>query len=219
MSGTLTGEERWRAVDRERLSLAGLLDTLSPAEWELPTQCDGWRVRDVAAHLTLAPRIGLGRILREIVRARGDFDRMIHDTACQAATRPTEVIAADLRALAGWHRPVLGTTRRESLLDILVHGQDIALAVGRERPMPVDAACDAADRVYRMSYPFQVRRRLGGRRLTATDVAWDRGEGPEIRGPIAALLLLLTGREQAARPHLHGPGLSTSVDPQSRTAP
>ncbi|MFP3987804.1 maleylpyruvate isomerase family mycothiol-dependent enzyme [Streptomyces sp. E11-3] len=216
MSGTLTGEERWQAVDSERLSLAELLDTLTPDEWELPTQCDGWRVRDVAAHLTLAPRIGLGRVLVELARARGNFDRMIHDTACQAGARPPEQIAADLRALIGWHRPVVGTTRRESLLDILVHGQDIALALGRERPMPVDAACDAADRVYRMSYPFQVRRRLGDRRLTATDAEWQRGEGPEIRGPIAALLLLLTGREQAAHPHLTGPGLETSVQPKPK---
>jgi hypothetical protein len=28
----------------------------------------------------------------------------------------------------------------------------------------------------------------------ATDVAWSVGNGPEIRGPVVALLLLLTGR-------------------------
>lgn len=43
-------------------------------------------------------------------------------------------------------------------------------------------------------------------RLTATDVEWSVGEGPEIRGPISAILLLLTGR-RAALPRLSGPGV------------
>ncbi|MGI5458087.1 hypothetical protein ACQEWB_33905 [Streptomyces sp. CA-249302] len=36
-------------------------------------------------------------------------------------------------------------------------------------------------------------------RLVATDIEWTRGEGEEVRGPIKALLLLLTGRPQAAK--------------------
>ncbi|RRR74410.1 maleylpyruvate isomerase family mycothiol-dependent enzyme, partial [Streptomyces sp. RP5T] len=35
-------------------------------------------------------------------------------------------------------------------------------------------------------------------RLVATDIAWTRGAGEEIRGPITSLLLLLTGRPEAA---------------------
>lgn len=87
--GTVLGtEERWQAIDRERAGLTDLLESLSPDEWELPTQCGGWRVRDVAAHLTLAPRISYGTAVREFVRARGNADRMIHDTAVRAADRP-----------------------------------------------------------------------------------------------------------------------------------
>jgi hypothetical protein len=36
-------------------------------------------------------------------------------------------------------------------------------------------------------------------RLVATDIAWTRGEGEEVRGPIGGLLLLLTGRPKAAQ--------------------
>ena len=46
---------------------------------------------------------------------------------------------------------------------------------------------------------------LDGYRLTATDTDWTRGHGPEIAGPIGALLLLLTGRE-AALEQLTGEG-------------
>ena len=46
---------------------------------------------------------------------------------------------------------------------------------------------------------------LDGYRLTATDINWTRGQGPEVVGPIGALLLLLTGRD-AALEQLTGAG-------------
>lgn len=202
--GTVLGtEERWQTIDRERAGLSDLLESLSPAEWELPTQCGGWRVRDVAAHLTLAPRISYGTAVRELVRARGNTDRMIHDTAVRAADRPPADILADLRSTVGSRRLAPGTTRREPLLDILVHGEDIALAVARERTMPLEAARDAADRVWTMRFPPRPWP-LPHARLVATDIEWTRGKGPEISGPVSALLLLLTGRTEAALPWVDG---------------
>ena len=47
-------DQVWQAIDDERASLAALLDDLSEQEWETPSLCAGWRVRDVAAHLTLS---------------------------------------------------------------------------------------------------------------------------------------------------------------------
>jgi hypothetical protein len=57
-----------------------------------------------------------------------------------------------------------------------------------------------------MGFPFQARRRLSGLRLAATDVPWSVGDGPAVEGPIAALLLLLTGRS-AALGELSGDGV------------
>ncbi|WP_369249277.1 maleylpyruvate isomerase family mycothiol-dependent enzyme [Streptomyces sp. R41] len=206
--GRVTGvvlvvDECWRVIDGERASLVDLLEGLSPEEWEMPTQCGDWRVRDVAAHLTIAARVSYGTVVRELVRARGNFDRMIHDTGIHEGQRPVTEIVANLRSIIGSRRLAPGTTRREPLLDILVHGQDIALALGREREMPVEAARDAADRVWTMRFPPRPWPLPRGR-LVATDVEWTRGEGAEIRGPIAALLLLLTGRPAAAEVRLEG---------------
>ncbi|AVH61135.1 MULTISPECIES: maleylpyruvate isomerase family mycothiol-dependent enzyme [Streptomyces] len=204
VSGVVLGvDERWQIIDRERAGLAELLASLGPDEWELPTQCGDWRVRDVAAHLTIAPRITYGTAVREFVRARGNLDGMIHDTAVRAAERPVAEIVSNLRSVIGSRRLAPGTTRREPLLDILVHGQDIALALGRERTMPAEAARDAADRVWTMRFPPRPWP-LPRHRLVATDVEWTRGEGEEISGPIFALLLLLTGRTAAALPRLNG---------------
>lgn len=194
----LDTDERWQVVDRERASLADLLAGLSPEEWETPTRCGDWRVREVAAHLTIAARFTYGPVVREFVRARGSFDRMIHDSAVREAELPVAEIVANLRSIIGSRRLAPTTSPREPLLDILVHGQDIALALGRTREMPPAAARDAADRVWTMRFPPRPWP-LPRARVVATDIAWTRGAGEEVRGPVAALLLLLTGRPEAAR--------------------
>ncbi|MCV7362120.1 maleylpyruvate isomerase family mycothiol-dependent enzyme [Mycolicibacterium neworleansense] len=35
---------------RQRREFADLLDDLSPQQWQAPTLCGGWNVRDVVAH-------------------------------------------------------------------------------------------------------------------------------------------------------------------------
>ncbi|MGW5473082.1 maleylpyruvate isomerase family mycothiol-dependent enzyme [Streptomyces chartreusis] len=198
MGAALGTDELWQIVDRERAGLADLLDGLSAQEWETPTACGDWRVRDVAAHLTIGARYPLRTVLREAARARGNFDRMIHDSAVREAELPVTGIVANLRSIVGSRRTAVLTTPRESLLDVLVHGQDIALALGRMRDIPTEGARDAADRVWTMRLPPRPWP-LPRNRLMATDIEWTRGEGEEVRGPIAALLLLLTGRPDAAK--------------------
>lgn len=199
----LDTDELWQIVDRERAGLADLLEGLSPAEWETPTRCGDWRVRDVAAHLTLAARFSYGEVVREMLRARGDWNRMIHDSAVREGERPVDEIVGNLRSIIGSRRLAPTTSPREPLIDLLVHGQDIALALGRSREMPPAAARDSADRVWTMRFPPRPWP-LPKARLVATDIAWTRGEGDEISGPISALLLLLTGRTEAAAPRLEG---------------
>lgn len=46
-------DEIWAAIDSARGRTADLLERLSDDEWAQPSLCDGWAVRDVAAHLTL----------------------------------------------------------------------------------------------------------------------------------------------------------------------
>ncbi|MCZ2857360.1 maleylpyruvate isomerase family mycothiol-dependent enzyme [Blastococcus sp. VKM Ac-2987] len=199
----------WAATDRQRLDLADLLDELTDEEWEHPSLCAGWRVRDVAAHLALA-QTGPARATADLVRAGGSLQRMIHDSAVRSAAVPREQVVARIRGMAGSRRKAPGISHLEPLLDVLVHGQDIALPLGRPRAMPVDAAVTAATRVWDLPWPmsttFSARRRLRGRRLVATDVSWSAGEGDVVEGPIEALLLLLTGRTAAARDRLSGPG-------------
>ncbi len=203
---TLDTDAVWAAVDRERLDLADLLDDLAPAEWTRPSLCAGWRVRDVAAHLALA-QTGAGRAALDLLRAWGRPQRMIHDSAVRHAASPTEQLVGQLRGMAGSRRTAPGVTPLEPLLDVLVHGQDIAAPLGRPRSMPLAAARTAATRVWTMPWPMSTTfPRVRGMRLVATDTDWAVGEGDLVEGPIEALLLLLTGRTAVAVERLGGPG-------------
>jgi uncharacterized protein (TIGR03083 family) len=200
----MDSDEVWRTIDEQRSDVANLLDELSEHEWSTPSLCAAWTVREVAAHLTLA-HMGLLPCLVAIGRARGSLDRMIRDTAIRQARLSVQDYAPRLRAMIGSRRTVPFVTELEPLLDILVHAQDITQPLGRVWPMPVDAAITAADRVWSMSGPFRARRRLAGYQLVATDTRWRVGSGQRVEGPMAALLLLLTGRP-AALTQLSGAG-------------
>jgi uncharacterized protein (TIGR03083 family) len=199
-------ETSWTVITEQRLALADLLDGLTADEWERPSLCAGWRIRDVAAHVAMAPQPpGPVAMLGAAVRARGSFDRLNHDLAVRHAARPPAEIVAQLRRHAASRRLPAVTNYRNIVPDVLVHSQDIAVPLGRDLPMPIAAARAAADRVWAMGWPFWAQRRLRGLRLTATDTGWSVGAGEEVAGPIAVLLLLLTSRMATARPHLTGP--------------
>lgn len=199
----------WATIDHERRDLADLLESLSDAQWDTPSLCAGWRVREVAAHLTLA-HTGPGRAVVEAVRARGSFDAMVRDTALRRAAAPRRELVRALRAMVGSRRRAPGLSPLEPLLDVLVHGQDIALPLGLQRTLPLDAAATAATRVWTARWPmsraFDARRRLQGLQLVADDVDWAVGDGPRVEAPVEALLLVLTGRTAAVGERLRGPG-------------
>src|SRR5689334_6517323 len=81
-----------------------------------------------------------------------------------AERRSLAVLLAELRGMAGSRRRAPGVSHLEPMLDLLVHGQDIALPLGRVRAMPVAAAAAAATRVWTMGWPlscaFRARARL-----------------------------------------------------------
>ncbi|HEY6594476.1 MAG TPA: maleylpyruvate isomerase family mycothiol-dependent enzyme [Asanoa sp.] len=204
----MDSEASWRVIREQRLELADLLDDLTDAEWEQPSLCDAWRVRDVAAHVAMAPQVpSVAFMAIEAVRARGSYHRLNHDVAVRHAdTRPPAELVAELRAHAASRRLPAVTNYRNILFDVLVHVQDIAIPLGVSRPMPPHAAAAGATRLWEMGWPFWARRRLRGLRLLATDVPWSVGAGPELTGPIGAILLLLTGRTATALPRLTGAG-------------
>jgi uncharacterized protein (TIGR03083 family) len=202
----MSTDQIWRAVAAERAGLVELLEPLSEADWDHPSLCDGWRVRDVVAHVVLSARASIGWILINVIRARGSLDRAIRDTAVRHADRvTTRQLLGELRDSIDARVTAVGTTPADRLMDLLVHGQDIAVPLGITREMPVAAARLAIHRIWTTGAPFHARKKFTGYRLAATDTDWAAGTGSAITGPVAALLLIVTGR-QHVWDQLTGPG-------------
>jgi uncharacterized protein (TIGR03083 family) len=203
-------DELWAAIDAQRLRTADVLEALAPREWERPSLCDGWTVRHVAAHLTLQ-QMTLGSALRGALRHPGSINHVIDASARDRARLPTSRIVAEIRGMVGSRKHNVGLTPYETLIDVVVHGQDIAVPTGRTLEVPPEVAATAASRVWadRNSRKSKVFKALpyDGHALVATDTDWSVGEGPEVRGPVLALLLLLTGRS-VVLPQLEGEGVA-----------
>jgi len=202
-------EAYWNAVREMRLGVADLLESLSPAEWDAPSLCQGWRVRDVAGHLALVPTITGWDMISAAPRARLNPNRINTLVAVRNGSREPAELLALLREHAAARRTAKVLDTRNSLFDIIVHSQDIALPLGRDFRVPAHYTGAGLQRVWDMGWPFRARRKFGSLSLQATDTDWTAGNGPEVAGPALALLLLLTGRTAAAAPSLHGSGVST----------
>jgi uncharacterized protein (TIGR03083 family) len=191
-------DDVWKAIDDQRRRLAGMLEDLSEQEWQHPSLCREWMVRQVAAHVALQNIRWsmMPRAVLDMVRP-GGMNEAIHAMACRHAKNPTGQIIADIRDRIGVWRPLPSLTYRDTAVDYLVHAQDIAIPLGRSLDMPTDTAIVAADRVWTSDRMFHARKKLAGYRLVATDTTWSAGQGEEVTGPISALLLLLTGRPAA----------------------
>lgn len=207
----MNDDEVWAVIDLQRRRTADLLEQLSDEEWRHPSLCQGWTVRDVAAHLTLQ-QLGLGDAMVLAIthpHALGSVNRMIHLSAKSRADRPVDELIAQIRAMIGSRRHNIGLTCMATLTDILVHGKDIAIPLHRDLELPATAAAAAATEVWEQRGTAKARVfhdvPIGGFRITATDVPWSVGEGLEIQGPMTAILLLLTGRP-ATLPQLSGAG-------------
>jgi uncharacterized protein (TIGR03083 family) len=218
----MNDDELWAAIDGQRLRTTDFLATLHPADWNRRSLCDGWTVRDVAAHLTLQP-LTLASGLRMALRHPGSVNHIIQAAARDRAALPTEQLIAEIRAMVGSRRHNVGLSPMETLIDISVHGQDMAVPLGRSLHVPTEVAEAATSRVWSDQSSRQGRRRskvfrplpYGDLRLVATDSDWRVGDGPELRAPVLALLLLITGR-QVVLPQLDGPGAAVLAERLAR---
>lgn len=182
------------AIAAERRELAAMLDGLSAEEWDAPTLCGGWRVREVAAHMTMGFRYSLSKLARELIRARGSLHRMTDRCAHKdAAAHTTRELAALLRDNADhpWRPPVGGI--EAALGHDVIHGLDITVALGLGRRVPEDRLRILLESVNARTLKF-FGADLGGIELRADDLDWSFGTGTPLSGAAQDLLLLAYGR-------------------------
>ncbi|GGS77560.1 hypothetical protein GCM10010222_18560 [Streptomyces tanashiensis] len=181
-------------IAAERRELADLLDGLRAEQWESPSLCGGWRVREVAAHMSMGFRLSLPATLGELAKARGNLNRMTDRVARRdAAAHSGSELAAFLRegAYHPWTPPVGGFPA--ALGHDVVHGLDITVALGLDRRVPEDRLRVLLDGVRPSGLRF-FGVDLSGVRLCAEDLDWSYGSGSAVYGTGQDLLLLAFGR-------------------------
>ena len=190
----------------ERADLVDLLETLAPEEWEAPTLCSQWRVREVVAHVFSYEELSRLRLIGQFVRfitAPGRANAI--GVAAYADRTPDELIA-----LAKNHLRPQGMTAgfggRIALTDCMIHQQDIRRPLGRPREIPAERMLAVLD-FAKTAPPLRSKSRIRGLTLTATDLDWSTGRGPEVTGPAESLLMALAGRSGITS-ELSGPGVA-----------
>jgi uncharacterized protein (TIGR03083 family) len=197
--------EIWPLVHEQRDKLGDLLEALGVAEWETPSLCQGWLVRDVVAHCIqthlVTPWNLVGGWISSGLSLRARNDRGV---ARRRLLSPTELLN-EYRATAPRTSGPPGQLTY-GLVEAVIHGEDIARPLGRRIDVSPRSLVTVAE-ISRSTDPIlHGRKRSAGLTLRATDVAWRAGSGPEVSGPLASIILAITGRP-AALADLSGEGL------------
>jgi uncharacterized protein (TIGR03083 family) len=173
------------AFEQTVRSTIALAETFDAAQWDLPTDCPGWTVRDQVAHIVGVERMLLGdpvpehALPEELPHVRTDFARVLEVAVDARRGRPGAEVIAELRETLERRVTALSAIDPAQQLmapdgrmgpysrlmmfrafDCWTHEQDIRRAV--ERPGNLDApAADRARRILTTGLPFVVAKRAG----------------------------------------------------------
>jgi uncharacterized protein (TIGR03083 family) len=202
----MTSADTMQMARAEREEFAALLEGLTPQQWDSPTLCEQWRVREVVAHVIGYDPLTRAQLIRRMAEGlvtRGGANAVgVAEYAGKSPVELTELV----RRYTVPQGLTSGFGGRIALTDGMIHQQDIRRPLGIPRTIPAESLRTALD------FSTWAPRILGGLRarglrLVATDVDWTHGNGPEVRGSGEALLMAMAGRS-AALDDLDGPGKS-----------
>lgn len=198
---TMENHEIQSLVGPQYAALADLLAAQPATIAERPSLCDGWAVKNVVAHLTMAVRYDQATFLQELAAAGNSFPVLSDKIAERDGELPFSDLVENLRSetMASWAPPGGGAIG--ALSHVVIHGLDITSAVDLPRTADDDATRVVLDGlVGGVSAAFGVD--PAQRTLRAVDLDWSFGSGPLVETTAADLVLALAGRPRSV------PGLS-----------
>jgi uncharacterized protein (TIGR03083 family) len=194
-------------AEEERTDLLCLLQELTEEQWEAPSLCAQWRVRDVATHIVSYDELSTPSLVGTFLRGRLSAGR-VNAVALERYRDldPDAIMDLVSRNLRPSGLPA-GFRGGIALTDGTIHHQDIRRALNLARDIPAHRLVQALS--FALGAPtLPAKKNAKGLRLVALDLDWTTGDGPEVNGPGEALLMAMTGRRDALD-ELGGPGLAT----------
>ncbi len=180
---------------------------LTDEQWATASWCAGWTVKQTAGHILSAAEQTPPHFYVQLAQAGFRFSTFTERGAERLGALEPQELSTRLEArTTTTNRPPAPVVTM--LGEIVVHGEDMRRPLGLHHSVDADALVAIADSYKRSNLLIGSKRRIGGLRLTATDVAWSTGDGPEVSGPLLSLILVMTGRA-AASSELSGEGLPT----------
>jgi len=201
-------ETVWRWIAEERVALADALEALPAEAWDEPSQCRGWKVRDVVGHLVSLAEATRWSVTVDLARQLRLPDEALSRIAKrEGRADPTELVAR-LHAAARGRFVVFTQPPAVSLGEVIVHGIDALRPVGGDEPaVDPERTLEVAQAYRNVGFVFSAGRVTRKIRFEATDAGWVIGptEGPVAQGAATDVLLALAGRAEGCEA-LGGPG-------------
>ncbi|HEY7927413.1 MAG TPA: maleylpyruvate isomerase family mycothiol-dependent enzyme [Candidatus Dormibacteraeota bacterium] len=197
----------WPLIHAERKALAEDLRQLAESQWATQSLCSDWTIRDALAHMTATAKMTPPRFFGKFMASGFRFDAMsAKDVAAERGSSGADALARFTAMLdATTHPP--GPV--EAMVgEAVVHSEDIRRPLGIHHRYSDEALTRTADFYRSSNLLIGAKRRADGLTLRADDVAWTAGSGPEVIGPLASIILAITGR-RVGLDDLSGDGLAT----------
>ncbi len=145
------------AIDRGLAVTGTIVGQVRPDQWSLRTCCADWDVRAVTNHMVGGFTLFAGTLANG--RLDGDFDRdwlgTDPTTSYQAAAQAVSTAWRSPTALQGPVTPTFGTVPGQlaaviHLTEVLVHGADIAVAIGAEHLIDEELCAELLTTMHRV---------------------------------------------------------------------
>ncbi len=199
--------DTWQMIKMERSSLVDALGKLSDADWDKPSLCTGWTVREVVAHMVSTATMTPPKFFAKLAGSSFSFQAMTRKEIARVGTGRSGAELVELMRQRIDARTAPPGPATSWLGETIVHGEDVFRALGRYGDHRVEHVVAVADFYKNSNLLIGAKNRIAGVSLRATDVDWQHGSGPAASGPMLALVLAMTGRK-AALDDLTGEGVA-----------
>ena len=202
--------DTWTDVQDERQALLSLLETLTPTQWDTPSLCSEWRVRDVVGHMVSETTLTIPKVVVGVLTSGFRINRFIANDARRRGGVDLAVLLEDFRMAVPTRTHLRGLSSLSMLEDIVVHSLDIRRPLDAARSVPESRMVLVVADLWSSRF-FPGHKLFAGLRVEATDANWSAGEGPVVRGSVEELILAMSGRT-GGLDQLQGEGIASLRD-------